>query len=239
MQREKEVIEERVGDYLNIAYDFLSKSLPVELIKYTDKSDIKFYFSETTEYFHYNPHSDSIRLPYDKDIYIDESYANKIQSLLVHELLHKIFQDYINAVKGPGKLTINDKSLAFFPEGASFLFEILYLTKSEGKEFSKSEVVEKLKAAIKELNGSMKDGQTPEEISSWLRDLIDLLKETRQLLEDLTGTYIGPHPKETREAAEKILEFYSNGKSESLGDAVFYLLNEQLSRIKDLSSIKR
>ena len=174
----EEAWHEAARDFLSYAYKFLENKLPEELLVNFDPKKVTLYFWDDNlrpGSIYYKPDTNQIIVP--PGVKINEIKGedkSKLFSLFVHELMHAVFQNYLNKETMENKIEKSEKDkyiTSSFPnkllsEGISYIFEKLYLLYGDKFILSKDEIIKVIKKRIQderpEINRQKLDRNTPE-----------------------------------------------------------------------------
>jgi len=175
---EEEAWHAAARDFLSYAYKFLENKLPEELLANFDPKKVTLCFLGSylrPGSIYYKPDTNQIIVPTDVKINeIKGEEKSRLISLFVHELMHAIFQNYLNKETMENKIEKPEKGkyiTSSFPnkllsEGISYIFEKLYLLYGDKFILSKDEIIKVIKKRIQderpEINRQKLDRNTPE-----------------------------------------------------------------------------
>jgi len=209
----EEAWHEAAPRFLEYAYHFLEKKLPKELLENFDPKKVTLYFLGS--YLRpgsicYKPDTNQIIVPTDVKINEIKSEEKSIPiSLFVHELMHAVFQNYLNKETMENKIEKSEKDkyiTSSFPnkllsEGISHIFENLFLLYSDKFILSKDEIIDGIKKRIqeerREIDGQKPDRNTPE---------IQQFKGNSRVLSDAEEAELSEAKKSESEARNLLLE---------------------------------
>jgi len=191
---EEEAWHEAARDFLSHAYKFLENKLPEELLANFDPKKVTLCFLGSylrPGSIYYKPDTNQIIVPTDVKINeIKGEEKSRLISLFVHELMHAVFQNYLNKETIENKIEKSEKDkyiTSSFPnkllsEGISYIFEKLYLLYGDKFILSKDEIIKGIKKRIQderpEINKQKLD-KNPETRQFEKNSIFKIIKEVR------------------------------------------------------------
>ena len=252
---EEEAWQAVAPKFLEYAYHFLENTLPKELLENLDLKKLTLYFLNDDSRpgsIYYKPDTNQIIVPTDVKINeINDEGKSRIISLFVHELMHAVFQNYLNKEtknksekSENGKYITSDSSIALLAEGISYIFENLYLLYGDKFILNKDEIIdgiEKIQDNKLEINMQKLDKRPPFKGSQIFNILIDVLSETKEALSEAAevlkslGISIYPSSKEQLLAADRLLNKYKGSNFDNIGDFILWVIKNHEQEAEKLA----
>jgi len=236
--------------FLEYAYRFLENTLPKELFENPDLKKLTLYFWDDNlrpGSIYYKPDTNQIIVPTSIKINeINDEGKSRIISLFVHELMHAVFQNYLNKEKSEnGKYITSDSSIALLAEGISYIFENLYLLYGDKFILNKDEIIDEIEKKIqdekREINRQKLGKRALFKSNQTFQILIDALSETEEALSKAAevlkslGISIYPSSKEQLLAADHLLNEYKESKFDNIGEFILWVIKNHKQEAKNLA----
>jgi len=257
----EEAWHEAARDFLSYAYKFLENKLPEELLANFDPKKVTLYFWDDNlrpGSIYYKPDTNQIIVP--TDVKISEIKGEEksiLISLFVHELMHAVFQNYLNKETMENKIEKSEKdkyitsgfSIALLSEGISYIFENLYLLYGDKFILSKDEIIDGIEKKIRdkklEISWQKLDMNTPEmqrfkgspifeiamEVMSSIREAFS---KTNEVLKSL-GIPSYPSSKEQLLAADLLLNEYKGSNFDNIGNFILLAIKNHEQEAEKLA----
>jgi len=251
---EEEAWQAVAPKFLGYAYRFLENTLPKELLANPDLKEVKLRFWNDDlrpGSIYYKPDTNQIIVPPGVKINeINDEGKSRLISLFVHELMHAVFQNYLNKEKSEnGKYITSDSSIALLAEGISYIFENLYLLYGDKFILNKDEIIDGIKKKIQDekrkINMQKLDKRPPFKGSPAFNILRDAWFETEEALSKATevlkslGISIYPSSKEQLLAADLLLNKYKESKFDTIGEFILVVIKNHKQEAKNLANMVR
>ena len=248
---EEEAWRAAAHDFLYHAYKFLENKLPEELLANLNPKKVTLYFWDNylrPGSMYYKPDTNQIVVP--KDVKINEIKGEEksiLISLFVHELMHAVFQNYLNKEtmenkiekSEKGKYITSDSSITLLSEGISYIFENLYLLYDDKFILSKGEIIDRIEKKIQdkklEINRQKLDRNTQGMQQFEIFKIIgEVLSKTKEELSSL-GIPSYPPSKDQLLAADLLLNEYKESNFDDIGKFISWVIKNHEQEAEKLA----